>query len=276
MPTKPVGARKAPAKRTSTAAQRALVEGYRSGLEEKIATDLERAGHEVQFETLKIPFIQPVKPRHYTPDFPLRNGIVVETKGRFMTDDRVKHKLIKDQHPDLDIRFPPFWSSGGVVTPKKARAVQRKDLPPIGTDKKGNPTNDWKGEGKDQRAVLVKVSLKEADEIFYSQILSGDAVDGYPGCPNVGKKRALDIVRNGTYTFPHETEIKRGPNAGTTRVQWKTKHLDNPWMVIVSHYEKAGMTEEDALQTARVARILRAAEYNFKTMEPILWTPMSA
>lgn len=105
MPTKPVGARKAPAKRTSTAAQRALVEGYRSGLEEKIATDLERAGHEVQFETLKIPFIQPVKPRHYTPDFPLRNGIVVETKGRFMTDDRVKHKLIKDQHPDLDIRF---------------------------------------------------------------------------------------------------------------------------------------------------------------------------
>lgn len=139
-----------------------------------------------------------------------------------------------------------------------------------------NPTNDWKGEGKDQRAVLVKVSLKEADEIFYSQILSGDAVDGYPGCPNVGKKRALDIVRNGTYTFPHETEIKRGPNAGTTRVQWKTKHLDNPWMVIVSHYEKAGMTEEDALQTARVARILRAAEYNFKTMEPILWTPMSA
>lgn len=35
--------------------------------------------------------------------------------------------------------FPPFWSSGGVVVPKKARAVQRKDLPPIGTDKKGNP-----------------------------------------------------------------------------------------------------------------------------------------
>lgn len=105
MAVKPVGARKAPAKRTSTAAERALIEGYRSGLEEKIAADLERAGHEVAFETVKIPFIQPTKPRHYTPDFPLRNGIVVETKGRFMTDDRVKHKLIKEQHPDLDIRF---------------------------------------------------------------------------------------------------------------------------------------------------------------------------
>ncbi len=46
-----------------------------------------------------------MKPRHYTPDFPLRNGIIVETKGRFVTEDRVKHKLIKEQHPDLDIRF---------------------------------------------------------------------------------------------------------------------------------------------------------------------------
>jgi hypothetical protein len=105
MAVKPVGARKAPAKRTSTAAERALIEGYRSGLEEKIASDLERAGHEVQFETFKIPFIQPVKPRHYTPDFPLPNGIIVETKGRFVTEDRVKHKLIKEQHPNLDIRF---------------------------------------------------------------------------------------------------------------------------------------------------------------------------
>lgn len=101
---KAAGARKAPAKTTS-AAQRGLTEGYRSGLEEKIAADLARAGHEVQFETLKIPFIQPVRPRHYTPDFPLKNGIIVETKGRFITDDRTKHKLIKAQHPDLDIRF---------------------------------------------------------------------------------------------------------------------------------------------------------------------------
>jgi hypothetical protein len=106
MPTKPLaGARKVPVRRTSDPTQRALVEGYRSGLEEKIAADLERAGHTVEFETFKIPFVQPVKPRTYTPDFPLRNGVVVETKGRFLTEARQKHKLIKEQHPDLDIRF---------------------------------------------------------------------------------------------------------------------------------------------------------------------------
>ncbi len=33
---------------------------------------------------------------------------------------------------------------------------------------------------------------------------------------------------------------------------------------------------EDALQTARVARILRHTDYNFKTKEPILWQPTSA
>lgn len=35
----------------------------------------------------------------------LANGIVVETKGRFITADRQKHLLVKAQHPDLDIRF---------------------------------------------------------------------------------------------------------------------------------------------------------------------------
>lgn len=41
----------------------------------------------------------------YTPDFVLANGIIVETKGRFITSDRQKHLMIKEQHPDLDIRF---------------------------------------------------------------------------------------------------------------------------------------------------------------------------
>ena len=105
MPAKPVGARKAPARRPLGVRERAVANGYRSGLEDKIAEELARKGHEVNFETIKIPFVQPVKPRTYTPDFVLRNGIVIETKGRFMTDDRQKHKLIAAQHPDLDILF---------------------------------------------------------------------------------------------------------------------------------------------------------------------------
>lgn len=99
------GARKVPAKKTSDPITRGVEEGYRSGLEEKIAGELRAAGHEVDFESIKIPFLQPAKPRTYTPDFPLKNGIIVETKGRFVTDDRQKHKMIREQHPDLDIRF---------------------------------------------------------------------------------------------------------------------------------------------------------------------------
>jgi hypothetical protein len=50
--------------------------------------------------------VQPTKPRKYTPDFIITdNGIIVETKGRFVTADRQKHLLVKAQYPDLDIRF---------------------------------------------------------------------------------------------------------------------------------------------------------------------------
>ena len=41
----------------------------------------------------------------YTPDILLGNGVIVEVKGYFDSLDRAKHLLIKEQHPDLDIRF---------------------------------------------------------------------------------------------------------------------------------------------------------------------------
>ncbi|WP_417623164.1 hypothetical protein [Parasphingorhabdus sp.] len=88
-----------------TPKSRGVSNGYRSGLEEKIVSELEARGIEAAFESLKIPFRQPAKDRTYTPDFPLPNGIVIESKGRFMTDDRQKHKWLKEQHPELDIRF---------------------------------------------------------------------------------------------------------------------------------------------------------------------------
>lgn len=47
----------------------------------------------------------PEKEHHYTPDFVLDNGIVIETKGLFTTEDRAKMKLVKAQHPELDIRM---------------------------------------------------------------------------------------------------------------------------------------------------------------------------
>lgn len=58
------------------------------------------------YEPMKVTYEQPAKERKYEPDIVLpMNGIVVECKGRFETSDRQKHLLIKEQHPDMDIRF---------------------------------------------------------------------------------------------------------------------------------------------------------------------------
>ncbi len=80
-------------------------DGWRSGLEEKIADELAAQKVAFSFESISIDYLQPAKKRKYTPDFILPNGILVETKGRFVTADRQKHLLIKEQHPELDIRF---------------------------------------------------------------------------------------------------------------------------------------------------------------------------
>ena len=88
-----------------TQKQAGLKHGFRSGLEEKIAEQLEKAGIPVEYEKKVIPYTTPETPHKYHPDFELPNGIIIETKGRFLPDDRKKHKLVKQQHPELDIRF---------------------------------------------------------------------------------------------------------------------------------------------------------------------------
>jgi hypothetical protein len=89
----------------ATSDERGLVHGYRSGLEDKVAAQIASHGLAVSYEVTRFGFTPPLKQRHYTPDFVLPNGIIIETKGRFMTADRQKHKHIKVEHPDLDIRF---------------------------------------------------------------------------------------------------------------------------------------------------------------------------
>lgn len=85
--------------------QKHLRAAYRSGLEAIVAAALASAGVAAEFETVKVPYTQPAKARHYTPDFILPNGIIVETKGLFAVEDRQKHLWVKAQHPLLDIRF---------------------------------------------------------------------------------------------------------------------------------------------------------------------------
>lgn len=83
---------------------RALKAGYRSGLEETVGKELTEAGVDYEYESIKIEWVDH-KVRKYTPDFILPNGIIVETKGRFVASDRRKHLEIKKQHPEVDIRF---------------------------------------------------------------------------------------------------------------------------------------------------------------------------
>jgi DNA polymerase-1 len=95
---------------------------------------------------------------------------------------------------------------------------------------------------------VVEISKDEADYNHLFQTLTGDITDGYSGCPGIGPKKAEGIIELGATI------------------------ADN-WQAVVRAYAKAGLGEEEALTQARVARILRASDYNFKTKEPILWAP---
>jgi hypothetical protein len=83
------------------------VAAYRSGLEDTVSRSLTARGVPGQaiYESRKILYTKPAKASRYTPDFPLPNGIVVETKGLFTAADRLKHLFIQGQYPDLDLRF---------------------------------------------------------------------------------------------------------------------------------------------------------------------------
>lgn len=94
---------------------------------------------------------------------------------------------------------------------------------------------------------VVTITDIEADRFHLIQTLTGDVTDGYSGCPGVGPVKAAKII----YEAP----------------------LAEEWPLIVKAYEKAGLTEADALVQARCARILRASDYDFNKKEPILWTP---
>lgn len=113
--------------------RRHLRAAYRSGLEAAVAAALSLAKVPHEFEAVKVPYLQPEKKRNYTPDFILENGIIIETKGMFTVEDRQKHVWVKDQHPDLDIRF--VFSN--------ARARLRKGSPTTYADWATNNGFQW-------------------------------------------------------------------------------------------------------------------------------------
>lgn len=104
---------------------------------------------------------------------------------------------------------------------------------------------------------VIDITEAEADWWHMAQTLTGDVVDGYKGCPGVGPVAAERI-------------LGPRPSAATSTGPSAPRSY---WGPVVDAYRKAGLTEDDALVQARVARILRATDYNFETKEVIQWTP---
>lgn len=126
--------------------------------------------------------------------------------------------------------------------------------------------------GKPELGVFT-VTEEEADSFHLRQALAGDATDGYPGCPGIGMDTAERLLAERVAVVPTERILKSGPRKGESETRWEKVEADSPWHTVVSHYEKAGLNEEAALVQARVARILRASDFDFKSKTPILWSP---
>ena len=106
---------------------------------------------------------------------------------------------------------------------------------------------------------LFTVSSHEANINHMMQTLTGDATDGYKGCPAIGAitaKKILDQVINVGTPWASEDTLS-----------------ELMWEAVVATYAKAGLGEEEALVQARVARILRHGEFAFKQGKVHLWSP---
>lgn len=132
----------------------------------------------------------------------------------------------------------------GILATSSEIIKGRKIIVSIDKDMKSIP-GLYFNDGKPALGV-VEISEEEAARFHLFQTLTGDAVDNYPGCPGIGPKRASDILDNAP---------------------------DGHWAAVVAAFAKAGLGEEEALNQARIARILRASDYDFAKKEPILWKP---
>jgi DNA polymerase-1 len=100
---------------------------------------------------------------------------------------------------------------------------------------------------KNPEAGIQDISEAEADYWHMYQTLCGDATDGYSGLPGCGPKTAERLLAE--------------------------RAESSMWETVVKAFKKAKLGEQEALTQARVARILRSEDYDFKAKKPILWSP---
>tara|TARA_R110001592_G_scaffold87117_5_gene257319 strand:- start:44997 stop:45428 length:432 start_codon:yes stop_codon:yes gene_type:complete len=98
--------------------------GHKSGFETKIDEQLKSKGIDGEYEQNEIKYVIPLTEHTYKPDFRLPNGIYIESKGWFLPDDRKKHLLIKEQNPDMDLRFVLQSPNGKIYKGSKTTYAQ--------------------------------------------------------------------------------------------------------------------------------------------------------
>ena len=87
--------------RLSKARREALALGYRSNFEKTFADLLKRNKLKAEYEPDKLKFIQPEQKRTYCPDWKIRKGVYIETKGRFTGRDRKKTLWVRESNPGV-------------------------------------------------------------------------------------------------------------------------------------------------------------------------------
>ena len=92
---------------------------------------------------------------------------------------------------------------------------------------------------------MFTITPEEGARWHLIQSMAGDNTDGYCGCPGIGVRRATSIFDKEGYS----------------------------WETVVKTFKEKEITEEVALENARLARILTVDDYDFEKREPILWSP---
>jgi 5'-3' exonuclease len=100
-------------------------------------------------------------------------------------------------------------------------------------------------------------TISEHDGLLYlfTQAITGDATDGYPGCPGAGPAAAQKALGSIRWT---------GDSEAFTQACWSaTKSL----------YARQNLTPEDALVQLRCAKMLTKADWDSKNQQVILFDP---
>ena len=138
---------------------------------------------------------------------------------------------------------------------KLIEGLEADDTIGIAATRHADPSNIIVSPDKDLKQIpsvlwnltddVVEITKEEGDRWHLVQSLSGDPTDGYSGCPGIGVKRATELLDKN----------------------------ENQWEAVCKAYRDRGLSDDDALLNARLAKILRNENYDHDRNQPILWNP---